>query len=47
MIATALADGALYERCHERAPETAEYFSWELTALQLCHVIAQALRSAP
>jgi glycosyltransferase involved in cell wall biosynthesis len=47
MIATALADDALYERCHERAPEIAEYFSWERTALQLCHVIAQALRSAP
>jgi glycosyltransferase involved in cell wall biosynthesis len=46
-IAAALADDALYGRCHERAPEIAEYFSWERTALQVCHVIAQALRSAP
>jgi glycosyltransferase involved in cell wall biosynthesis len=41
-IAAALADDALYERCHERAPEIAEYFSWERTALQVCDVIAQA-----
>jgi len=47
VIAAALADDALYERCHERAPEIAEYFSWERTALQVCDVIAQALRTTP
>jgi glycosyltransferase involved in cell wall biosynthesis len=41
-IAATLADDALYERCHERAPGIAEYFSWERTALQVCDVIAQA-----
>ncbi len=41
-IAAALADDALYERCHERAAEIAEYFSWERTALQVCDAIAQA-----
>ena len=41
-IAAALADDTLYERCHERAPGIAEYFSWERTALQVCDVIAQA-----
>jgi glycosyltransferase involved in cell wall biosynthesis len=45
-IAAALADDALYDRCHERAREIAEYFSWERTALQMCDVIAQALRVA-
>ena len=46
-IAAAPADDALYERCYERAAEIAEYFSWERTALQVCDVIAQALRPAP
>ena len=46
-IAAALADDALYESCYERAPEMAEYFSWERTALQVTDVITQALRSAP
>ena len=46
-IATALADDALYESCYQRAPEIAEYFSWERTALQVSHVITQALQSAP
>ena len=46
-IAAALADDALYESCYQRAPEMAEYFSWERTALQVTEVIAQALRSAP
>ena len=46
-IAAALADDALYESCYERAPEMAEYFSWERTALQVTDIITQALRSAP
>jgi glycosyltransferase involved in cell wall biosynthesis len=46
-IAGALADDTLYDSCHERAPEMAEYFSWERVALQVTDVIAQALRSAP
>jgi glycosyltransferase involved in cell wall biosynthesis len=46
-IAAALADDALYESCHERAPEMAEYFSWERTALEVTGVITQALRQAP
>jgi glycosyltransferase involved in cell wall biosynthesis len=41
-IAAVLADDALYDRCRERAPEIAEYFSWERTARQVCDVIAQA-----
>ncbi len=45
-IAAALADDALYESCYERAPEMAEYFSWERTALQVSDIITQALRSA-
>jgi glycosyltransferase involved in cell wall biosynthesis len=45
-IAAALADDALYESCYERAPEIAEYFSWERTALQVRDIITQALRSA-
>jgi glycosyltransferase involved in cell wall biosynthesis len=46
-VVAALADDALYDRCRERAPEIAEYFSWERTALQVCDVIAQALRPPP
>jgi glycosyltransferase involved in cell wall biosynthesis len=46
-IAAALADDALYENCYERAPEMAEYFSWERTALEVTDVITQALRPAP
>jgi glycosyltransferase involved in cell wall biosynthesis len=46
-IAAALADDALYESCYERAPEMAEYFSWERTALQVTDIITQALQSAP
>jgi len=46
-IAAALADDALYESCYKRAPEMAEYFSWERTALQVSDVITQALRPAP
>jgi len=46
-IAAALADDALYESCYERAPEMAEYFSWERTALDVADVITQALRPAP
>jgi glycosyltransferase involved in cell wall biosynthesis len=46
-IAAALADDALYERCYQRAPEIAEYFSWERAALQVSQVITQALQSAP
>jgi len=46
-IAAALADDALYESCYERAPEMAEYFSWERTALQVTEVITQAHRPAP
>jgi glycosyltransferase involved in cell wall biosynthesis len=42
-IAAALADDALYDRCHERAPDIAGYFSWERTALQVCDVIARAI----
>ena len=45
-IAAVLADDALYESCYERAPEVAEYFSWERTALEITGVITQALRSA-
>ena len=45
-IAAALADDALYESCYQRAPEIAEYFSWQRTARQVCMVITQALRSA-
>jgi glycosyltransferase involved in cell wall biosynthesis len=45
-IAAALADDALYESCYERAPEMAEYFSWERTAVQVSDIITQALRSA-
>ena len=46
-IAAALADDALYENCYERAPEMAEYFSWERTALDVTDVITQALRPTP
>jgi glycosyltransferase involved in cell wall biosynthesis len=46
-VAAALADDALYERCYERAPGMAEYFSWERTALEVSEVITQALRPAP
>lgn len=46
-IAVALADDALYESCYRRAPQIAEYFSWERTALQVSDVIAQALRQSP
>jgi glycosyltransferase involved in cell wall biosynthesis len=46
-IAAALADDALYESCYERAPEMAEYFSWERTALEVSDVITQALRPTP
>jgi glycosyltransferase involved in cell wall biosynthesis len=46
-IVAVLADDALYESCYQRAPEMAEYFSWERTALQVTDVIAEALRPAP
>ena len=46
-IAAALADDALYERCYERAPDMAEYFSWERTGLEVSQVITQALQPAP
>ena len=46
-IAAALADDELYESCYERAPEMAEYFSWERTGLEVSEVITQSLRPAP
>jgi glycosyltransferase involved in cell wall biosynthesis len=46
-IAAALADDALYESCRQRAPEMAEYFSWERTALEVSDVITRALRQSP
>jgi glycosyltransferase involved in cell wall biosynthesis len=46
-ISAALANDALYESCYQRAPEVAEYFSWERTALQVSAVITQVLGPAP
>lgn len=46
-IAATLADDALYERCYERAPDMAEYFSWERTGLEVSQVITQALQPVP
>jgi glycosyltransferase involved in cell wall biosynthesis len=46
-IAAVLADDALYGTCYERAPEIAEYFSWERTALEVTDIITRALRPAP
>jgi glycosyltransferase involved in cell wall biosynthesis len=43
-IAAALADDALYESCRRRAPQMAEYFSWERTALDVSDVITGALQ---
>jgi glycosyltransferase involved in cell wall biosynthesis len=44
-IAAALADDALYETCHKRAPELAVYFSWERAAQEVTQVITQTLRA--
>ncbi len=46
-IAAALADDALYEACHARAPDLAAYFSWERAAGEVAQVITQTLRSKP
>jgi glycosyltransferase involved in cell wall biosynthesis len=46
-IAATLADDALYEACHERAPEVAAYFSWERAAQEVTEIIKQALGSVP
>jgi glycosyltransferase involved in cell wall biosynthesis len=46
-IAAALADDAMYEACHKRAPEIAEYFSWERAAWEVTQVITQKLQTAP
>jgi len=46
-IAAALDDDALYKSCYARAPEIAEYFSWERAAGEMAEVITQQLRSAP
>jgi glycosyltransferase involved in cell wall biosynthesis len=40
-IAAVLADDALYEACHKRAPEIAEYFSWERAAWEIAQLIAK------
>ena len=46
-IAAVLEDDALYESCYQRAPEMAEYFSWERTALEVTDIITKALPLAP
>ena len=46
-IATTLADDAIYEACHKRAPGVAAHFSWERAAQEVTHIIKQALESAP
>ena len=46
-IAATLADDALYEACHERAPEFAAYFSWERAAQEMIEIIKKALGSVP
>jgi glycosyltransferase involved in cell wall biosynthesis len=47
VIAATLADDALYEACHSRAPQMAAYFSWERAAAEMAQVITQKQRSAP
>ena len=46
-IAAALADDALYEACYERAPDMAEYFSWERSAWEVAQVINEKLGLQP
>lgn len=45
-IAAALADDQMYQRCRERAPAMAAYFSWERVARQVAHVISQEVALA-
>jgi glycosyltransferase involved in cell wall biosynthesis len=43
-IAAVLSDDALYESCRGRAPEIAEYFSWDRAGREAAHVISHAVR---
>jgi Glycosyl transferases group 1 len=40
-IASTLADDEMYQRCYERAPAMAAYFSWERVARQITQVISR------
>jgi glycosyltransferase involved in cell wall biosynthesis len=40
-IAAVLADDGLYQKCYERAPEIAAYFSWERAGREMTQIITQ------
>jgi glycosyltransferase involved in cell wall biosynthesis len=44
-VASVLADDALYDVCRERAPEAAEYFSWERAGREIVEVISCNLQA--
>ena len=43
-IAGVLADDDIYKQCAARAPDIAEYFSWDRAAREVADVIATAVR---